>query len=165
VKPLLVPALLLALSFQVVALPLYRIGPIGPDFLLILVAYVAAFDRPRRALVFASAVGLLADALSADPWGTRAIGYLAPWGIFRLAGGSGWTEDAIPRAILLALATSTCGAARLILLSLAGEPPGPLDFKVMAGMALYNAFLGLAVFRLLDPFRARIVVPARRFPA
>ena len=164
-KPLLLPVLLLAFTFQIVALPLYRIGPVGPDFLLILVAYVAAFDRPRRALAFALAVGLVADAVSADPWGTRALGYLAPWGILLLARGSGWTEDAIPRAVLIALATCASGAVRIALLSLRAEPLGPLELEAAAGMALYNAFLGLAAFRLLDAFRGRILAPARRFPA
>jgi rod shape-determining protein MreD len=164
VKPLLAPALLLAFSFQLIALPLYKIGPIGPDFLLIIVAYVAAFDRPRAALGLAALVGLAADLLSADPWGARALGYLAPWLIFHVAGAAGWVEDSIPRAVLLAFATAGAGAVRLALLDLHDEPAGPFALEAAGGMALYNAVLGLAAFRLLDAFRGRLVAPVRRFP-
>ena len=149
-----------ALVWQVLVGSSFGIGPARPDFLLLAVAYVALYESPRGALGFAFMAGLLADLVSADPWGAHVLGYLLPAWALGLAGAARWGDDPLARAGLAALASALSGGVRdVVLLVLEPDARGPA-WPLLADALLAAAVAPLA-FALLDPYRERLA-PERR---
>ena len=158
----LIITLFLAFLFQIFLLPLYQIGPAGPDFVLLLLLYVARHDRLRRSLPLALFSGLLADALSMDPWGAHAAAYAGAVLFLGQWARDGWRGEPGARIVTAAAGALVAGALRLGVLSLVKDSRPLFEITALASCALYNGFLSLIVFGLLDPFRSRLfVVPAR----
>jgi rod shape-determining protein MreD len=162
VRPLALLALVLAFAYQSLAMPFYRWGPAAPDFVLLVLGYLAFFERPRRALALAFAAGSLLDLLSLDPWGARALGWLPAVLLAAAAGSAAWSGDALPRALTAGAAAGVAEAARALIL-LAAEPEAVPGLGAIAGRAAWNGVLALVVFPLLDAVRGRLHSPRRAF--
>ena len=159
-RPAAIVLLAVALAWQLLVGSSFGIGPARPDFLLVAVAYMALYESPRRALAFAVIAGLLADLISADPWGAHVLGYLLPAWALGLAGAASWGDDPLARAGLAALGAALSGGARdVVLLILEPDARGPA-WPLLADALLAGALCPL-VFALLDPYRERLA-PERR---
>jgi len=166
VRPLLVLAFGAAFLFQLVALSLYQLpfeglSLIAPDFVLLLVIYAAAFDRPRRGLQAAVAAACLCEVLSVQPWGAYALPYVTSAWITSRCGRKGWGDDPLPRFIVILIAVAAALGARALLLRAFGAShllPGIYSALVTV---LYDGILGTLIFSLLDPIRGRLVAPPR----
>jgi hypothetical protein len=168
----------LALAYQITTLKLYRldgvglphwfspVDAVGPDFLLILLAYFAVLDRSLRVFGAAIGAGLAQSELSLDPWLAPALSYLILVWLLRLAAEEGWTDGAFPRFLFASLAMAAASTARLGVLWL-GEPEFHLPgLPSLALEALYNTLLGLVLFPILDHYRRHLLlVPARKLVA
>jgi hypothetical protein len=164
-----------ALLFEMLALPLYRLGPlaldpgggagiesVAPDFLLLAIIYLALADRSRRILVAAIGSGTAAGAFSLDPWFAPALSYLAVVSLLRVPAREGWGETALPRAGLVVVGLAAALAVRHSLLWLSEPdcvPPGAGAFVLEVA---YGTLLALVVFPVLDAFRGRLVPPPAR---
>jgi rod shape-determining protein MreD len=162
-KSSLLVVLFLAFLSQLLLVPLYKVGPAGPDFVLLVLSYAALLDRPRRSLSLAFFSGLLADALSADPWGAHAAGYAAAAFLLGRWGRDGWAGERLARFFLLTAGLLAAGGVRLGALSLLKDSRPVFELQALLLGTLYNASLSLLVFGLLDPFRARLFSVPRRF--
>lgn len=161
-RPLAWLLLLVALVYQVVALPLYRIGGAAPDFVLLFVSYLALFEVPRRSIPAAFLCGLGVDALSADPWGCHAAGYALGVWILSWWHGEGLGEDPLPRSLLVLLAAAASSAARWGVLVAWTRSVSLVDPLAAGACVAYTGLLSLVVFGLLDPLRAALVSPIYR---
>jgi len=160
VRPAALALLAAALAWQLLAGSSSGVGPARPDFLLVAVAYIALYESPRRALGFALVAGLVADLVSADPWGAHVLGYLLPAWALGLAGAARWGDDPAARAGLAVLASALSGGIRdVVLLVLEPDARGPA-WPLLADALLAGAVAPL-VFALLDPYRERLA-PERR---
>jgi rod shape-determining protein MreD len=139
-----------ALLFQMVALPLYRVGLCAPDFLFLVVAYFALEAVPRRSVAFALACGLVLDLLSADPMGAHALGYAASAGLLSSFRKEGWSLMTPPRWLLVLVAVAAAWAVRALALAARGDPAFPRDFTMEIGFVVYEVLLSLPAFVLLD---------------
>lgn len=160
-KPWLPALLVLALAYQMVALPLYRFGPAVPDFVLIVIAYVALEERRGRALTIGLLTGLVVDALSLEPWGVHGLGYTVASMLLLVARRVSRTDDVAVRFLLVALASLTVAGLRFAMLWKPGATTLAEEALAAGATALYNGILGSLVFALLDPVRTRLVTPAR----
>ncbi|MBI4607283.1 MAG: rod shape-determining protein MreD [Planctomycetes bacterium] len=159
-KPPLVLLLLASVAFQVLAGPLYEVelagrGPFAPDFVLVTLACARLLRGPGPWLLAAAALGLVADALSLDPWGAHAAAYAAAaWvaGLAARAGAASWP----PRALALLLAAASGGAARAGAMWAWRQDSAMPGLESVAGSAVWEAALGLVVLALLDAARGTV---------
>jgi hypothetical protein len=143
--------LLFALAFQVLALPLYRLGDALPDFPFLALAYLGLFARPRQVLAAAAVVAVAIDAVSLDPLGTHLVGYLpALWLLNRVRGGFIAGSVILRGAFTLAAAWAAFLLQGAFLASREGRwPSAGLELR----SALYTAALGVIVHAALDRYR------------
>ncbi|MGQ9590622.1 MAG: rod shape-determining protein MreD [Planctomycetota bacterium] len=155
-----------AFAFQIAALPLYRVGPAGPDFVLAVLLYLGIHDGTRRSLAAAAASGCLLDFVSIEPFGVFALGYLAALGAARSCrralSGPG-SRDPAPsvRAVSAALGVLAATLARVAL----SDEGASRALLGSLGSAAYTAALAPIVFALLAPSRTRLLeepIPGRR---
>lgn len=155
-----------AFAFQLAALPLYRVGPAAPDFVLAVLLYLGIHDGTRRSLAAAAVSGCLLDFVSIEPLGVYALGYLAASGAalgLRCAlSGPGSPEPAsFARAVSVAFGILAAACARVAL----SEGGWSQALSASLGSAAYTAALAPIVFALLAPSRSRLLeepAPGRR---
>lgn len=143
--------LLLALAYQVLAAPLYRLGSAAPDFLFLALIYLAFFAPTVELLVVAVLSSVAVDLLSLDPLGSRVFGVLpALWLVSQMRS---WfvVESWVFRWVLVLVAVLLASVLRNAYVSYV-ETGGPsLRFDFFS--ALYTTVVGLAVHGLLDGCR------------
>lgn len=147
----------LAIVYQMVALPFYRIGSAGPDFVLVAVGYLALYGRGAAPLMLAAVTGLLVDGMSLEPWGVHALGYVVAAGILRTARRGGWGASSLGRMGWVGTAVAV---AFLLRIGIAGEAGDPRLVARVGGAALsaiLTAAASFIVFPILDVVRLRVV--------
>ena len=76
-KPAAVIALLgLAIAYQLLALPVYRVGGVAPDFVFVSLLYVALRQSTGVTLFLGLVLATILDPLSIDPAGAHAAGFV-----------------------------------------------------------------------------------------
>lgn len=155
-----------ALAYQLLALPLYKVGSVGPDFVLVVLLYLAIHESAARGVFAAALSGLLLDAISIEPFGSYSLGYVggaaAVW-ISRHAvfAGGPWSPTAPRRAALALVGIVASNLPRAAL-----DPA--LASQVLAGLlgcAAYSAATIPVIFGLLEAHRCwlfREPTPGRR---
>jgi len=143
------------------ALPLYRVGNVTPDFPFLALVYLGLFAPPRRLLLTAALAALVIDLASLDPLGTRLVGYLPPlWLLNRLRGGF-LAESPLFRA---GLTLAACLLAfQLEGVFLAWREGYWLGAGLELRTALYTAVLGVGAHAALDHYRGRLGWARDRF--
>lgn len=157
---------LLAMAYQVLATPLYAIGPAVPDFVLLVLVYLAFFAQRGEVVALALAWSVIADLMSLDPLGTTAFG-LVP--VLLLVGRMrGWfvLEAPLLRPVIVLAAAFLCARLARLYAALAGGPAASggdgIESFLGAGLgadaaaAVYTALAGVLVHGLLDLHRGRL---------
>ncbi len=162
---MIVPALCLvscAFVYQLVALPLYTFGGIGPDFVLAATCALAIHGRPGVALSAALICGVLFDFVSLDPWSSHALGYLlASWMLVR-ARSRRWAVGALSLVTLILAASAGATAVRysIVFIDRGGDVlPGWMGGVLEASCC---GAAGCVVTGLAGPFREALLGPRRR---
>ncbi len=144
----------LALVYHALAIPLYRLGGAVPDFLLIVVVYLAFFAPIGELLILAVGASVVVDVLSLDPIGSHmaalvpvilVIGRVRGWFVLR---GPGLRSVFVFVAALLASLGRTTYVA---LVSVDGA-----QVSVEALSAVYTTLIAVLVHGLLDRYRRRL---------
>jgi rod shape-determining protein MreD len=160
-RPGLVGAIALALIYQTVALPLYALGPVGPDFVLLAVTWAAIWEPRARAVVVAVVTGIIVDAISLDPWGVHAVGYGLAALLVASRSGRRCEEGGLRRVASAAAAAAVALAIRQAILW-EGVRPFIHELAPAAASALYTMVVGIAVFAILDAHEGRLLSPLYR---
>jgi rod shape-determining protein MreD len=147
----------LAIVYQTVALPLYQIGAAGPDFVLVAVGYPAMYGGGAAPIVLATMTGLLVDALSLEPWGAHALGYVVAAGILQVARRGGWGASALGRLGWVSTAVAVAFLLRLSIVGDAADPRLAVKLWAVALSTTLTIAASLLVFPLLDVVRLRVV--------
>jgi rod shape-determining protein MreD len=142
----------LALAYQTLALPLYRAGAAGPDFVFLVIVYLACFAPAIEVLAVAFPIAIVLDLVSLDPLGAHVAAYVVP--VVLVCRAQGWfvlTSPALRWSVVLAAAL-LAGALRSAALAALDGPEGP-GAGVAALSALYTTALGIPIHALLDRVR------------
>ena len=146
-----------AFIFQLVAIPLYRIGVAKPDFVFIVFVYLALVARTSDIVAPAVLYSLVLDAFSLNPIGSSVFGLLPTVWIVGRTRGSFWAESRTLRWLVV-FPTAT------LYLFLVGQFVSFFDHSGGASWglttvllsALYTTGLSIVVFELLDQERRRL---------
>jgi rod shape-determining protein MreD len=159
-RPQLALVLVFAVAYQLLAIPVYQFGPIGPDLVLLVIAYVAFHERFQRAMVAALCAGLAVDFVSLEPWGVFTASYASVATVVAVGRRRGWSLDPLPRVMLSAAALLAASVVRLGITWSGDLADAQLVW--VAGGAGYTVALAPAVYGLLDPVRRLFVPPDYR---
>ncbi|MBN1422806.1 MAG: rod shape-determining protein MreD [Planctomycetes bacterium] len=145
-------AMLLAAA-QVIAGPLYSIGPVRPDLLCPLAVFTALHAPPGTAILAAAMLGAARDVASIDPFGTGIVSY-ALAAVAVLIGRRTLDPDHPASGAILMAFGSALGAIGLVF----GPPLRVLEWIphpgwIIAGSVAYTAAAGLALLCLLDSWK------------
>ena len=148
------------LLWQLVALPLYaldELGSIAPNFVLLVLLYLALQDRSHRVVMAALLAGAAAETLSLDPWGAHTLGYFFAVWLLRASLVESWADHRLPRLLLVAIGVTTAVSVRLSVLWLATPDLETPAVALWAAELAYNLAAAVPFFTLLDAFRDRLV--------
>lgn len=147
----------IAILYQVLAGPLYSVtlpwaGKIAPDLLLVATAaHAVRCQSTSRAILAALLMGLIADALSVDPFLTRTLSFSLLGWVGSGSGRNGLMENPIGRfAYYLAATAVGAGASAGWLLATGFERLIPTWQQGLCAW-VYHAALGCALLGLLEP--------------
>ncbi|MBI4582463.1 MAG: rod shape-determining protein MreD, partial [Planctomycetes bacterium] len=137
-----------AALYQMLALPIFRLGPAAPDFVFLVFVYLAFFSPPGPLLILSGACSLVLDLLSLEPLGAHAAGVLpALWLVGKLRG---WfIAESPPWRALLVLGAALLSFELRRLYDFLAEGGGA-SFSASLLSALYTALAGVVVHAFLD---------------
>jgi rod shape-determining protein MreD len=148
------------LLWQLVALPVYALGSWGtvaPNFVLLVLLYLALQDRSHRVVIAALLIGAVTETLSLDPWGAHTLGYFFAVWLLRASLVESWADRRLPRLVLVAIGVTTAVSVRLCVLWLAAPDLETPAVGRWAVELVYNLAASWPLFTLLDAFRERLV--------
>ncbi len=153
--------LLASLLIQLTVAPEISIGTVRPDILLVTTICWALFEGPSRGVLFGFWAGLLEDVFSTAMLGVTAFAKT----IIGYCGGE-LRQRIVSRSVLWPMAIVFMGSIlhELLKFGVWGvvglEDMPPFSFGAIAGLALYNALITMAVYPLIRRFSSSEEKPA-----
>lgn len=148
--------LVVALLLQLTVAPEISIGTVKPDLLLAVTVCWALFEGPARGALFGFWGGLLEDVFSTAVMGVTAfaktiIGYFSGELRQRII-----SKSVVWPMLIVFFASILHELVKFASWAIVGlEDMPPFSFGVIAGLALYNALITLAVYPLIRRLSAR----------
>ena len=159
--------------WQLLALPFSELGPllgargafgalgslgtITPNFVLLVLLYLALADRSHSSVLAALLIGAAVEAISLDPWGAHTLGYFFAVWLLRASLVESWADHGLPRLLLVSIGVTAAVTVRLCVLWLAAPDLQTAPIASWGIELIYNVAMSLPLFGLLDAFRERLV--------